>query len=155
LATYLSANPQVDEIVFSDIQFDSNVFNKYAPFAASGLIKKLSIVTTTGNLIIAEQAFRECSSIETIDFVTSVGATLSIGPTAFYECTNLKNIALSGDNKTITNIESTAFGMCTKLTGFSTSGVIIDQLTGNNAFSGCSSLTYEGIRTNLRITGCR
>lgn len=91
-----------------------------------------NVIIPEGIETIGDNAFRGCTSLESIKIPDSV---LHIGEAAFYNCINLKDVAIS-DN--VTEIGQLAFAGCSKLTEF----VIPAGITKINigTFARCSSL---------------
>ena len=112
----------------------------------SGDIVIPSTVVNDGNIYsvtgIGKSAFRECTSLTSIDIPQSV---TSIGEDAFYGCSSLTSIDLPSG---LTYIEVGVFLDCTSLTSID----IPEGVTGirNNAFEGCSSLTSIDIPEGVR-----
>lgn len=90
---------------------------------------------------IAEEAFCNCTKLETVTIPESVE---TIGREAFYNCTSLKNVNLP-DN--LTEICALAFENCTSLENIVLGEKITDIET--RAFQGCSSLRSINIPKSL------
>ncbi|MBQ3527460.1 MAG: leucine-rich repeat domain-containing protein, partial [Clostridia bacterium] len=112
---------------------------------------------------IKNYAFRECESLESVDFsacynLSSIGSCAfqncinlknadisgcssltSIGWSSFSECSNLKSVDISGCSK-LTNIGSSAFYKCSNLESINLSGCSALTGIGSDAFSYCSNL---------------
>ena len=86
-----------------------------------------------GTITIANDAFKDCSSLESVTIPNSV---TSIGNEVFVGCSNLTNVVISDS---VTYISSWAFLNCSSLK----SVTIPDSVTsiGYSAFAGCSNLT--------------
>ncbi|MBR2375803.1 MAG: leucine-rich repeat domain-containing protein [Clostridia bacterium] len=99
--------------------------NDYVP-------ESLKAVTITGGAI-AENAFKDCGSLTSIDIPAGV---TSIGKSTFLNCSSLTSIDIPAG---VTSIDKFAFSHCSSLTNI----VIPAGVTsiGDNVFSYCSSLT--------------
>jgi len=93
---------------------------------------------------IGEEAFTECSNLETVSIGSSVK---NIGEYAFYECANLEKVTISGATK----IEAGAFADCYSLTSVSLPSTL--TYIGENAFSGCESIQYINIPSSVTFIG--
>ena len=104
-----------------------------------------SIELAEGTLVIADAAFRDCSSLTSITIPDGV---TSIGNNAFDECRSLTSITIPNS---VTSIGSSAFDYCTSLT----SVTIPNSVTsiGNSAFSGCTRLTSVTIPDGVTSIG--
>ena len=128
----------------------------------------LNLVIPEGVTSIGDDAFKYCSSLESITIPDSV---TSIGNKAFYGCESLKSVTIG---KSVTSIGFEAFRGCKSLTSITipasvtsigwsafswctslTSITIPDNVTsiGNYAFSGCTSLTSITIPASVTSIG--
>ena len=95
-------------------------------------------------VIIGEEAFNGCTSLESIVIPNSV---TSIEGSAFYGCTSLTKIVIPNS---VTNIGNAAFGSCTSLESI----VIPNSVTSiGNVFTGCTSLTSITIPNSVTSIG--
>ena len=103
----------------------------------SGSIKDVVILNKYDNCytrIIEDNAFKDCSSIESITLPNTI---TKIGANAFYGCTSLKSVETETG---ISEIGTYAFYNCTSLTSFSFPSSIV--LVGDYAFANCTNLSY-------------
>ena len=98
--------------------------------------------------LIADYAFRDCSSLTSITIPNSPNSVMSIGSDAFYYCSSLTSVTIGNS---VTSIGDLAFEYCTSLT----SVTIPNSVTsiGRNAFSGCSSLISITIPNSVTSIG--
>ena len=82
---------------------------------------------------IADQTFRDCSSLASIKIPSSV---MSIGSCAFFGCSSLTSVEIPSS---VTNIGGEAFGACSSLTSVEIPSSVTN--IGDGTFSACSSLT--------------
>ncbi len=102
--------------------------------------------TTCSVTSIGSSAFRNCSSLTSIEIPSSV---TSIGAFAFYDCSSVTSVTF-GDNSQLASIGSSAFYNCNSLTSIEIpSGV---TSIGSSGFSGCSSLTSVTFGENSQLT---
>lgn len=154
--------------IYYDFHYDGVTVTS-GPEKYSGHIAVPSTVVHEGKTYgvtgIGKRAFRECTSLTSIDIPQSV---TSIGESAFYGCSSLTSIDLPSS---VTSIGNNAFDGCSSLTSIDipegltyievgvfwdctslTSIDIPEGVTGirNNAFEGCSSLTSIDIPEGVR-----
>ena len=94
---------------------------------------------------IAESAFRDCSSLTSIEIPDGV---TSIGSSAFEDCESLTSVVI-GDS--VTSIGDYAFEDCSSLTSIEISDSVTD--IGSGAFEDCSSLTSVVIPDSVTSIG--
>ena len=99
-------------------------------------------VTSIGN-----SAFRDCSSLETVNFGENSMLT-SIGGYAFYYCSSLTSITIPDS---VTSIEESTFEGCSSLTSITIPNSVTS--IGDSAFRSCSSLTSITIPEGVTSIG--
>ncbi len=103
--------------------------------------------TTCSVTSIGSSAFRNCSSLTSIEIPSSV---TSIGAFAFYDCSSVTSVTF-GDNSQLASIGFDAFYGCSSLTSIEIPGGVTSIDAG--AFSGCSSLTSIEIPSGVTSIG--
>ena len=83
---------------------------------------------------IANQAFRQCTSLASVTIGN--GITTSIGNGAFSQCTSLASVTIGNG---VTSIGDSAFSSCTSLASVTIGNGVTS--IGSSAFEGCTSLT--------------
>ena len=101
--------------------------------------------TTYSVTTIRESAFRDCSSLTSIEIPNSV---TTIGDYAFRGCTGLTSIEIPNS---VTTIGYYAFGYCTSLTSIEIPNSV--TTIGDYAFSGCKGLTSVTIGNSVTTIG--
>ena len=121
-----------------------------------------------GTLLIADDAFSDCSSLISITIpnsVTSIGnyafsycssltsfiipnSVSSVGDHAFYRCSSLISVTIP---ESVTIIEDNAFDRCSSLTSITIPNSVTS--IGNSAFSSCTSLTSITIPNSVTSIG--
>ena len=118
---------------FNVYTWSNQLSGSYFPY-----LSKVSFINCKNITSIGQSAFRECSSLTTVELPDSL---TSISNAAFYNCTSLTTVNLPDS---LTSIGNTAFQGCSSLTTVN----LPDSLTSisNTAFQGCSSLTDVTIK---------
>lgn len=102
-------------------------------FMGSG-VKKVNIKGTVGTTAVyGNNAFAQCSNLETVNIVVGDGIEYSIGTGLFTGCPALKEVSFSG-----TEITNGMFKDCSALSKISIPNAVDIR---DNAFSGCSALS--------------
>ncbi len=103
------------------------------------------LVIPDGVTSISDQAFRKCSSIETVVIPDSV---ISIGSCAFFQCDGLRSIEIPANVK---NIGYRAFEQCRRLAKITLSDGI--ETIDESAFSHCSELSVITLPKSITSIG--
>ena len=129
---------------FDAYAWSNQLSRSYFPYLSKVSFINCKKITSIGN-----SAFRDCSSLTTVELPDSL---TSIGSDAFRECSSLTTVNLPDS---LTSISNSAFYGCTSLTTVE----LPDSLTsiGQDVFYGCSSLTDVTIKigfncNNLDLT---
>ena len=99
----------------------------------------------TSNDIIGDYAFKNCSSLTSVNIPSSV---TEIGYAAFVGCSSLTSVNISSS---VTKIGEHAFSDCSSLTSVNIPSSVTE--IGEYAFSGCSSLTSVNIPSSVTSIG--
>ena len=120
--------------------WESNDESEWSENNCIKLIKKITIEDGVNN--IGERAFKECTSVTSVEIPSSV---TSIGSSAFYKCSSLTSIEIPDS---VTYISGYTFYSCKSLKSIT----IPDSVTsiGNSAFLGCY-FTSENFVNNSNV----
>ena len=132
-----TTNGQVPEGV---VEIDANAY--------SGL-NITEIVLPSSVTLIGENAFANCTSLESVTFAEGASLT-SIGKGAFTNCVKLKSINIPS---TITKIEPNTFQGCASLESVNFDSQSILTEIGDYAFDGCENLTVFIFPSTLTTIG--
>ena len=127
-----------DAFLYTAYYNDESNWIKGLLYIGSHLIKAKDTISNKciikdGTITIANDAFKDCSSLESVTIPNSV---TSIGNEVFVGCSNLTNVVISDS---VTYISSWAFLNCSSLTSVTIPNSVIS--IGYYAFAGCSNLT--------------
>ena len=101
------------------------------------------VVIKDGTKGIADSAFSDCKSLESVTIPDSV---TNIGRSAFYNCKNLENVTIPDG---VTSIDHSAFKSCTGLTDISVAG----ENTVYDSRNNCNAIIET--KTDTLIAGCK
>lgn len=135
-------NLSVIEVCSNNSKYGSENSNAIIDLTTKELVVgcKTTIIPTIVTTIGAE-AFKNCTSLQTITLSSSVNA---INNMAFLGCSNLTKVTVSGTLKTI---QSSAFSGCVKLSSISSLGSV--KTISSYAFNNCTSLTSITLPTTV------
>ena len=105
----------------------------------------LNLVIPEGMTEIGNNAFKDCSSLESITIPASV---TSIGDKAFWGCKSLESVTIGNS---VTSIGDSAFSWCTSLASITIPASVTS--IGNDAFYGCTSLASITIPASVTSIG--
>ena len=123
----------------------SSGMKKYVRYYLFNIPKSLKNVTVTQESSISQQAFRNCSTLININFLSAITI---IENSAFDKCSNLVNIALQDG---ATSIGDRAFNECINLTNINIPNSVTN--IGSYAFYGCANLINITIPNNATKIG--
>ncbi len=133
--------PSATELPDTEISYDASKFCMDGVILKAYIGDEKDVVIPEGVIIIDDNAFRDCTTVETVTFTNTV---TEIGDYAFSGCTSLKEISLPA---LVTKVGEYAFADCTSLTKFesktNTSSV------GKYAFYNCSALETAVLSKNI------
>ena len=109
----------------------------------------LSINIGEGVTTIANQTFRDCTSLTT---VTIPACVTTIGEAAFYNCPSLATANMAEDSQ-LESIGYNAFLSCKSLTAFTIPATVTS--IGEHAFHGCEKLPSVTIPANIKVIESR
>ena len=109
----------------------------------------LSINIGEGVTTIANQTFRDCTSLITVTIPASV---TTIGEAAFYNCPSLATANMAEDSQ-LESIGYNAFLSCKSLTAFTIPATVTS--IGEHAFHGCEKLPSVTIPANIKVIESR
>ena len=157
------------EVIFADgcTRVPANMFYAYSGSASAPNI--LSVTLAESVTEIGANAFRNCTSVDTVNFgsVVTIGNSAfqgctalttfvwsekltTIGDSAFADCTKLEVVSLP---RSLTTINANAFNGCTKLSSVTFQKGL--TTIGDSAFAGCVSLTELTLPEKLTTLGKR
>ena len=138
--------------MLGDLLYEITNYNKVKVKDCVPIATLIIIPTTVSNsgttytvTSIGDEAFRDCSSLTSIDISSSV---TSIGDRAFMNCSSLTSVTIPNS---VTSIGESAFSWCSSLTSV-TIGNSVTSI-GESAFYNCSSLTSVTIPNSVTSIG--
>ena len=138
-----------------NLSFSDNSIKKIEDNAFRGCTALSAVALSEGLMDIGSNAFQDCTALVDITLPQSLK---TVGEYAFYQCSGLKSISLPAG---IQQLGQHSFRGCSRLTEIrakDTAAVFPELVIGDDAFSGCTSLSALDISAkkieNQAFKGC-